>query len=371
MNTERELLLSAHLDDQLSPDERRSVESAVATDPAAAEALRSLAGVRDLVAGLSRPAGPDLAPEVLKRLEARELRRRGERSTIKIPRLAALVGGVAASLACLALVGGGFQPWRRPAAPLVAPEPIVEPVLTDSEVSPSVPEVIAPAPVELVGPPAPTESMATPDGEPSTAVVSIDRPGEEAPAVDPARSPAQELLDGRHSPRIFLVLDQEVEAIDKRVASLLGLSTRRDFHRIELPRAEAEGDSEGSAPEEAIVFVATLAPDELATLQERLAVAFPDRFEESDESPAIASEVVDQGRVSTLAANPAADIRIPPTSLAIRFPSREGEGGNWPPNPQNDEQVASEDSDGKASAGVELDHHPRLVQIWIIKPPTE
>lgn len=350
MNTEREQQLSALLDDQLSPDERQSVEEAVASDPAAAEDLRSLAGVRDLVAGLSRPTGPDLAPEILKRLELRDSRRMGERFAIRPLRLAALAAGVAASLAGVALIGERFQPAHQP-VPRVVQAPSEIPLV---EAAPEVDAATPPAVAELVGPPAPIESAISTDDKPAVAIASTEPPSAEAPAaVDPERRLVQDLLDDHPAPRIFLVTDLEGEATDERVALLLGLSTHRDFHRVEL-----SGDK---------VFAATLDPDELATLQERLATAFPDRFEESDEKPAVAARLAEQGRVSTLAANPAADVRIPPTNLAIRFRPRDGR--NWPATEQGDEPTKP--SPEAAPAGVEINRQPRPVQVWIMKPSAE
>lgn len=355
MNTEREQQLSALLDDQLSPDERRSVEEAVASDPAAAEALRSLAGVRDLVAGLSRPTGPDLAPEILKRLELRNSRQVGERFAIRPLRLVALAAGIAASLAGVALIGERFQPAHQP-APRVVRAPSEIPLV---EAAPEV-DATSPAVAELIGPPAPIESTISTDDKPTVAIASTEPPSAEAPAaVDPERRLVRELLDDHPSPRIFLVTDLKGEATDERVALLLGLSTHRDFHRIEL-----SGDK---------VFAATLDPDELATLRERLATAFPDRFEESDEKPAVAARLAEQGRVSTLAANPAADVRIPPTNLAIRFPPRDGR--NWRATDQGNEPTTKGEpanpNPGAALASDEVNRQPRPIQIWIMKPSAE
>lgn len=371
MNTERELRLSALLDDHLSPDERRSVETAVASDPAAAETLRSLAGVRDLVAGLSRPAGPDLAPAVLERLKTRASRRAGRRPTIRPLRLATLAAGVAASLACLALFGGRFQGPQRPAQQVAPapPEVLIADASPKSKVDADAANPTAAA--ELVGPPAPVEPVAATGDAPAVAIASAEPPIAETPAIDPDRLLVRELLDGRRSPRIFLVMDQEGESTADRVASLVGLSTHRDFHRVELPDAAAEGEADGAGASRATVFAATLNPDELATLQERLATAFPERFEEEGERPEIAGDLMDQGRVATLAPNPAADVRIPPTNLAIRFRPREGR--NWPTTEPSDEPTAEPEptrpSLEASSIDAETSRQPRLIQIWIVTSP--
>src|SRR4051812_31797905 len=51
-----ESLLTAYLDGELDPDQRTSIASALVSDPELAEQLRKLSSVRDLIAGLGRPA---------------------------------------------------------------------------------------------------------------------------------------------------------------------------------------------------------------------------------------------------------------------------------------------------------------------------
>jgi len=380
MNTERESQFSAYLDDQLPPDERRSVEMAVESDPAAAEALRSLAGVRDLIAGLSRPTGPDLVPEVMERLKGRNLEHWGRRPMARRLRLAAwATGGVAASIACLALFGERLQPAPRPAPPSARP---IESILAQSE--PTADSSVEPDAVELMGPPAPPRTELSID-EPAPAIASTDQPSAEAPASDPERSLVHELLDGRRSPRIFLVTDLDGDATTERVATLLGLSTHRDFHRIDPPPADAEGDAEKVASTDAVAFAATLDPAELATFRERLATAFPERFEEGDEKPAVAAQLADRGRITTLSANPAADVLIPQTKLAIRFQPQERRIG--PAAPRVDDGIAkgesTKPSPEAAPVGDEASRQataespatdpdrPRSVLVWIIKAPKD
>jgi len=378
MNRERESLLSAYLDDQLPPDERRSVEAAVASDPAAAEALRSLAGVRDLVAGLSRPAGPDLAPNIMNRLQRRDRQGWRRRPSIQSLRLAAMAGGVAASLAGLALLGDRLPPPRHPIPPTAPAVP--EPILADSAPTPTpTPDVSSePAVADLVGPPAPTRTEIS-DGEPAPEIASTGQPGADALAPDLDRSLIRELL-GDHAPSpIFLVTNLDGEGTSDRVGALLGLSTHRDFHRIDLPPAEANANANANsgaekAAAEAVVFAATLNPDEFATFRARLATAFPERFEESGQKPALAAEFAEKGRISTLSANPAADVRIPQTNLAIRFQSRDGR--NWPATPQGDDRVSKKKSNKPGAApGAEAEpagsNQPRSILVWIIKPPAD
>src|SRR4051812_32724724 len=67
-----ESLLSAYLDGELDPAPRFEVETASLTAPRLAEELHELAGVRDVLAGLSRPGTPrDLAVAVCERIDGR------------------------------------------------------------------------------------------------------------------------------------------------------------------------------------------------------------------------------------------------------------------------------------------------------------
>src|SRR4051812_46669504 len=74
MNLDEELFLSAYLDGVLAPEPSRRVDLALEADPTLADDLRALTAVRDLVAGLSRPAVPagfDVSVAVLSRIERR------------------------------------------------------------------------------------------------------------------------------------------------------------------------------------------------------------------------------------------------------------------------------------------------------------
>ena len=76
MSLDDESLLGTYLDGELEPEQRRAVESSLATDSRLAEKVQGLSSVRDLVANLSRPASPDVSPEVMRRVRQALLRRR-------------------------------------------------------------------------------------------------------------------------------------------------------------------------------------------------------------------------------------------------------------------------------------------------------
>ena len=68
MSTDDESLLGAYLDGELEPEQRLAVESSLSTDARLAAMAQRLAAVRELVAGLSRPASPDVSLEVMRRV---------------------------------------------------------------------------------------------------------------------------------------------------------------------------------------------------------------------------------------------------------------------------------------------------------------
>ena len=367
---ERESLLSAHLDGELSPKERQEAEAAVAADPIAADEFRSLAGVRDLIAGLSRPTGPDLAPGVMERLKNRRLESRRDRSTARRPRIGALVGGVAASIACLVLFGDRPQP-PRPELPNI------------TSAAPAPP----PTNIEIVGPPAPIRPE-SPAGEtlvgPPAELALAGRPTADSSAAEPARPILPELLADA-DPLVFSVADLDETSTREQVAALLGLSSHRDFHQIELPPADSNGDAEAAtSPTRAtVVFAATLDPKELATFRERLATAFPEGLEEGGPAPTLTAELMGDARVTTLPANPAGDVSFPQTKLAIQF--RTGERRNWPalprdadrpdvdarPDQEADAPVADAESP-RADAPEPADAgQPRSILVWIVDTPMD
>ncbi len=397
MSTDHESLLSAYLDGQLVPDEKQSAEAALASDPAAVEELRSLAGVRDLVAGLSRPAAPDLAPEVMRRLVVGSSGRRFAGAWVPWSRHRAFVSGAAAGLAGLVLAGGYLQSRPRHVAP--------HPVLAQSvEAAPAPPDVDASLKVATaapVGPPRPIQERPSTDGASVSsspdAVISDAKPAAENSAASLARASLHGLLNDQEPPRVFLVTDLDGLPIREQVVSLLGSSTHRDFHQFEIPpTAAATGAPSPST--RSTVFAVTLDPSELATLRDRLTTAFAERLEESEAEPALLTQLADLGQVSTLPANPAADVLFPQTALSLRVHAPRNDA--WPPAPEQAERaekdrrpsakqpaqagVASEKStvgqSQEASAGVSNPplapgetaatdlQKPSVVLVWIIGP---
>ncbi len=259
-------------DDEPPPDRR----AAATSDPAALAELRSLAAVRDLVAGLSRPAAPDLREAVLGRIAARRRRRPRTRAAVA----ATLLAGCLAAFA----VGRGRAP-----RPVAAPPP--SPATVVAAVAPAAPAVVEPA--------APT---------PTRAPVVARRfvgPPDERPAL------VRRLMERAGPVHVFLAADSRT--IDAAgAAALVRLSSRRDFHRFDLP---AEDDRPAAA-----VFVAVLDPAELRTLRMRLADALPGGVREREADPLLLADLARAETATTLRGAPAAELLVPRRELAIRSP---------------------------------------------------
>ena len=76
MTIDDDSLLSAYMDGQLDPDQLALIESALVADSRLGEELRSLTAVRDLVAGLPRPAAVDVTSRVRDRIRGKSRVRR-------------------------------------------------------------------------------------------------------------------------------------------------------------------------------------------------------------------------------------------------------------------------------------------------------
>lgn len=308
MTDEIHPLIPILLDDESPPDRRRAAEAAASADPAVAEELRSLAACRDLVAGLSRPGPPDVSSAVLRRIAVR----RRFRAVSRVAAAAAVLtaGGLAAHYA------GRTRP-DRPAPGLdLAPAPAVVATAAPAPPAPAPPAPAAVATSEFVGP------------------------------SDPRPLVARRLLDHPGPVRMFLATGGRPGDVAD-VASLIGLSSHRDFHRFDLP---ADGDRPG-----ATVFAAELDPGELKTLRMRLVDALAEGVEEQDSGPTLLADVARSGAATTLRGDPAAEILVPRGEMAIRIPRDESQPPtDAPPPPSTDAEPVVEVGDG-----------PCVVLIWI------
>ncbi len=308
MMIDDESLLSAYLDGELDPASRLEVESASLTDPRLAEELHELAGVRDVLAGLSRPGTPrDLALGVCARID-------GRRAPWTL-RGASPPAVAAAALLLAALFGWRWfagQEGHKPVRPLVAargpspapetpqPAPIVaESVETDRPRADDAPKGMAPEVVRVAA--------------------RDDDPG--ALARETQQDHIHKLLDSPNLRRVFVVTDVIGGDVAGRVDTLLQQSPRGEprYGRITISQGIV---IDPKHPDQATVFALVMNDQELRQLQEKLTKNFPNAVEESIAEPSVVTQLADIGQVAVLSGVAAApEVTIPaagPSRLALR-----------------------------------------------------
>ncbi|AMV38937.1 anti-sigma factor family protein [Planctomyces sp. SH-PL62] len=363
MSDELESLLSAYLDDELDPDEKRAAAASLASNPEKAKEFRSLVRVHELINGLSRPPGRDLAPEVLQRLAASSPPTWRSGPSARLRRFSpAYRAGLAAAVVLISFLG--MRTAIQPPAPQAPRHPgAAAPSLHTAEDS------SRPSASDPVGPPA-ILAATTPNGP------EADLPGPPvltAPAVDRPRLIATDLLARSGPHRIFLVSGGDGRPARAEVASMLGLSSHRDFYRFELPR---EGAADLSSAD-SVVYAAELDRDELTTLRNRLASAFPGRLDEGEASTSLMTELADLGRTTTLRAEPAAEVHFPQTKMALRTPTDPQSTGSGTVAPGSDpirpeDGVAASDPVGPpALPRIRTEAPSSVILIWILDPSGE
>ena len=144
------------------------------------------------------------------------------------------------------------------------------------------------------------------------------------------------------------------------VATLLGLSTHRDFFKVVLP---AGPGAAADGPRPAVAFAARLDPSEYTTLRGRLESKFRSRMVIGDSDPETAAVLADVGQVTASSATPAAEVSFPQTQHAFRIRS---DGSSKRPA----EIDAATEPPGDASIPPPpLDPtRPTVVLIWIVGP---
>jgi hypothetical protein len=325
-------LLSAYLDGELDPDERSSVESALARDPVLAEDLQRLAGVRDLVAGLPRPATPvDLARALTARIDetpARWFRWPSLRSPRDfVPRINPGPLGIAASvLLALVLAQQAGKALRRPRA---IPHPAT-PVLVANR------DAVAPAPIETVPLAAPDPVATLVDGgavavvDPQPVDVSRTSTGDPAANASQRARDAERIrrmLDSPNLQRIFIVTDVLGGKDRDRVEELVEKTPRTEaaYGRITVTQGIV---IDPLHPNQATVFALVMNDQELRHFERNLKKSFPDRVEETGADPAVVTQLADVGQVSVVPGTAASVVDIPAdVSPRIALKSKPGRQG--------------------------------------------
>jgi len=310
MSLDDESLLGTYLDGELEPEQRRAVESSLATDSRLAEKVQGLSSVRDLVANLSRPASPDVSPEVMRRVRQALLRRRPWTLDRRARRWAAagLAASAMAAIALLPLLS--LHHHDTTGAPFSAGAAHHNPPSGGNSPRPDLPaDMVARAshpaslPVNVFGP------ADTPSG------VSAARAEQATETDDQER--VRTLLDDPHLRRVFLVADHIGQPAEQHVASLVERTTHRDYFKITVSQGIV---IDPRHPGKATVFAVVLDENELGPFRDRLKKAFSDRLQEDDVNPAVAMQLADIGQVVSFPAHPIGDLTIPRSNLALRAP---------------------------------------------------
>ena len=107
-------LLSAYLDDELSPEERARVDARLAADPAAMQLLEQLCAASQAMKSLPRESvGRDLRESILRRAEAAMLTSNGGGPTASTAKIAATDGASSSDPVTMA-PGARREPFTRP-----------------------------------------------------------------------------------------------------------------------------------------------------------------------------------------------------------------------------------------------------------------
>jgi hypothetical protein len=297
MKPDDETFLSAYLDHELPLDQRERVDSALMSDSALADRLRDLAAVRDLVAGLARPAlQVDVASSVVTRLTGRSSWRSvfpGADSWAL--RIAALTAAAATLLISTTIVVNRQlqRPGDSAPMPVAAAQPTKHeavrplPVIRDSE------PVLLPTLAQASGPAAPVPP----------------------PQTDRSARDLRGLLENPQLQKVFFVTDVLGGEADARIGEMLESTPRRNpaFGRIVVHQGIVVDPAHAG---EAIVFAVVMNESELQDFQKRLALAFPDAVEDAQPKRELALKLAEVGQIRVHPGIAAVELKPQPMSPA-------------------------------------------------------
>lgn len=392
MTLDDDSILSAYLDGQLGPEDHQAVESALCADPRLAEELRSLAALRDLVAGLPREEPTDLTARVMRRV--RHARRgRAARAIAWAPaRAAAIVAIAAGAIALVARVWlqhAAHTPDRQGHAPAVATVAGAGPAahlglserLWPRFADHRSGEGSRPKAVDVIdghGNPRPADSSAADNGRQDDDLVHV-----------------REYLDNPRLRRIFVVADRQDGSATRQVASIVEQTTRFNFYRFTISQGIV---IDPRHPDRATVFALAVGPRELDGLRHSLEAALRGRVEEANVEPEVVAQLAEIGQVEACRPSPSPGMAIPRDALALQDEAN-GDAGNLvepppalpgdepanrpPPTPEQERSsprfaVASgarrqaNDPDAEPRPGPpgpgEVSEEPEVVLVWVARP---
>jgi hypothetical protein len=314
ISPEDESVYSGYLDGELDSLERRAVESALAADPHLAARIRDLATVRELVADLPHPAAPDVAHDVLQRIQSGSVRPRPWSSVRRnLPWLAGALATAAALF--LAIIGPRPHQPRQAQAPAPGDRDLVARDRPAGPLDPSVPQKSGPDERAVVAVRLPNSASSdvpartSPPGDPPPRLAA--RPAAQTEELD--RTRWRSLIDDPRLQRVFLVTDQLGGQAEYHVESIVERTTRQDFYKITVSQGIV---IDPRHPDRAVVFAVVLDETQLSPFRDILKQEFKDRLHDQAVDPAVALQLADIGEVVSLPAHPDAKIIIPQEHIA-------------------------------------------------------
>jgi hypothetical protein len=299
MNFEEETFLTAYLDDELDPDQRLGVDSAMLSDPRLFEDLRDLTVVRDLVSGLARPApAVDVSGTVVATIRRRRdagpmARVIGTTAAAWTSRVAALVSAAAALVVTASI---GVQ-GPAPAAPGVG-------VVLKGQHKIR-PDLVSSAPVAAADHRRGLADAKTPAADSRHLALTPDdnRREEENREI-------RSLLESPNLRKVFIVTDILGGDAGRQVGDLIEKTPRRSstYGRFTVSQGIV---FDPDHPGEATVFAVVMDDQELGQFRAKLADSFHDSFREADARPEVVTELAEVGQVSVFHGTPVANVYVP------------------------------------------------------------
>ena len=336
ISPEDESLLSAYIDGELDPLERRAVESALAASPHLSATFHDLSTVRDLVADLSRPSPPDVSPVVVQRILGGLARPRPWKAVRRnLPWFATALATAAAVVLVIIVV---YLPGRRTAPGAGSQDRMAartKPAadlkhIAQAEAIPTT----AGSSLSL-----PTDKPQRSEGSGDAVYQSPLQAADQRETFD--RTRLRSLIDDPRLQRVFLVTDQIGGPVEEQVASLVERTTRHDYFKITISQGIV---IDRHHPDRAVVFAVVLDETELTPFRSALKEEFKEHMQDQEVDPAVALQLADIGQIVSLPPHPVAKVIIPREKIALLTdgPTPEQERSapvNLPESPSTESQI--------------------------------
>jgi negative regulator of sigma E activity len=339
MTSEDESILSAYMDGQLDAEEQQWVESALVSNPQLAEKLRSLTGIRDLVAGLSRDAPVDVAPQVMARIKGasrprsiaagiptwKSRSRRLFSPNGHLAAAAALLGFAALFLVQSILSHRGDPGALQSTAKTLAS---AEPAPPTSSVSDTVATSNDRDRASLSDT-APLRSDATGNDVAGAGTHPVELTESTGSVTSRDLEEVRQYLDNPNLRRFFYVKNPRGGDSALKVASIVEQTTHHGFFKITISQGIV---IDPAHPDRATVFALVVNSKDVGNLEKQLTASLPGLVAEQPVEPAIVTQLADAGQVESFTAAPVGGVSISRNDLALLAHDPGGaDGAGQPP----------------------------------------